>query len=289
LVIGAKEGVVEAITKLVSSNVTNAILRTANSRNHKSINDFTLYKVMEVAIDSADQPSTNNVLEQLIKAINHNFNFCKKVRVNMELMQLNAAQMATYGIVVGILQLRLTLLANIKTATKSNYSHKFCLAMHAICKKYMYNHVHDVALLQIILKKLVGAEGVRVLKDAPTPGAGTAHLVPKLVSYLQALMDGDTSSTCTKLAYSVNSDSNLSEEDCRPCGHDARNPNFPSCVAATENRRGTRMTSQRRTRAPSAKSSMARSLIELNQTSACGTRSTRVTASNQSVTSSKWR
>jgi hypothetical protein len=35
LVIGAKEGVVEAITKLVSSDVTNAILRTDNGSDHK--------------------------------------------------------------------------------------------------------------------------------------------------------------------------------------------------------------------------------------------------------------
>jgi hypothetical protein len=51
LVIGAKEGVVEVITKLVSSNVTNAILRTADSSNHKSIDNFTLFEVMKLAID----------------------------------------------------------------------------------------------------------------------------------------------------------------------------------------------------------------------------------------------
>jgi hypothetical protein len=51
LVIGAKERVVEAITKLVGSNVTNAILRTANSSSHKSINEITLYKVMKLAIN----------------------------------------------------------------------------------------------------------------------------------------------------------------------------------------------------------------------------------------------
>ena len=66
----------------------------------------------------------------------------------MELMQSNMAQMATYGIVIGIPQLMLTLLANIKTATKSNYSNKFCSAMHTICKKCTYNHVHDAALLK---------------------------------------------------------------------------------------------------------------------------------------------
>ncbi len=53
-VIGAKEGVVEAITKLVGSNVTNAILRMANGSNHKSINDFILFEVMKSAIDGTN-------------------------------------------------------------------------------------------------------------------------------------------------------------------------------------------------------------------------------------------
>ncbi len=101
---------VKAITKLVRSNVTDAILRTANGSNHKSIKEFTLYEVMKLAINGANQPSTYNVLEQLLKVINHNFDFCKKVSINVELMQSNAAQMAMYGIIVGIPQLTLTLL-----------------------------------------------------------------------------------------------------------------------------------------------------------------------------------
>jgi len=102
-------------------------------------------------------------LEQLIEVINHPLDFCKKVSVNMELMQANAARMATSGIVIGIPQLMLTLLANIKTATKSDYGCEFCSAMHAIRKKYAYNHVHDVTSLQTILTELAGANGVRTL------------------------------------------------------------------------------------------------------------------------------
>jgi hypothetical protein len=89
LVISTKEGVVEAITKLVGSNVTNAILRTADGSNHKSINDFTLFELMKSAIDGADRPSTNDVLEQLLKVINDSFDFRKKISVNIELMQSN--------------------------------------------------------------------------------------------------------------------------------------------------------------------------------------------------------
>jgi hypothetical protein len=148
LVIGAKEGVLKAITKLVGNNVTNAILRTADGSDHKSIDNFTLFEMIKSAINGADRPPTNNVLEQLLEVINHSFDFRKKISINMELMQLHAAQMATYGILIGIPQLTITLLANIKTATKSNYGREFCLAMHIICKKYTYNHLRDATLPQ---------------------------------------------------------------------------------------------------------------------------------------------
>jgi hypothetical protein len=77
-VIGAKEGVVEAGTKLVGSNITDAVLRTADGSNHKSIDDNTLFAVMAAAIDGADQPSTTDVLEQLLEVINHTFDFQKR-------------------------------------------------------------------------------------------------------------------------------------------------------------------------------------------------------------------
>jgi len=85
-----KEDVVEAVSKLVGSDITDAILRTADGSNFKSIDDYTLYKVMKVAIHGADRPTTNDVLEQLLEVINHLFDFCKKVSVNM-VMQSNAA------------------------------------------------------------------------------------------------------------------------------------------------------------------------------------------------------
>jgi hypothetical protein len=218
-VIGAKEGAIEAITKLVGNNITDAILCTTNGSNHKSVNDFTLFDVMQVAINGADCPSTNGVLEQLLKVINHTFDFCKKISVNMELLQLNAARMAMYGITIGVPQLVLTLLANIKTATKSEYGCEFRSAMHAIRKKYTYNHVHDAASLQTILTELAGANGVRVLKDAPAPSAGTVHSMADLVSFLHLMMDGgNTNSEYTESAYGATSTSELSEEERKPRG-----------------------------------------------------------------------
>ncbi len=145
LVIGAKKGLVKAITKLVGSVVTDAILRMANGSNHKSTAKFTLYKVMNLAIDGTNQPSMNNVLEQLLEVINHNFDFRKKVSIKMELMQLNVAQMAMYGINFGIPQLMLTLLANMETATKSNYGHEFAWP----CMPYTRNTRTTTCMMQL--------------------------------------------------------------------------------------------------------------------------------------------
>ncbi len=92
--------------------------------------------------------------------------------------------------------------------------------MHAIRKKYTYNHVYDATLLQFILKELAGADGVWVLKDALAPGTGSVHLVAKSVSYLQAMMGEDTNSVYTKLAYGVSFNSNLSKEERKPHAHE---------------------------------------------------------------------
>jgi hypothetical protein len=85
--------------------------------------------------------------------------------------------------------------------------------MHAIRKKYAYNHVHDATSLQEILHELAGADGVRVLKDAPAPSTGSAHSVADSVSFLHSLMDGnDSDSEYTESAYGTTSDSSSSEE-----------------------------------------------------------------------------
>jgi hypothetical protein len=155
----------------------------------------------------------------------------------------------------------LTLLANIETATKSNYGREFCSAMHAICKKYTYNHVHDATLLQFILKELAGANGVCILKDAPAPGTGTVHLVAKSVFFLQAMMGKDTNSEHTESAYGIISNSDSSEEECKPHACKRKKSQHSKLCSGRGKKRRTKMTSQRRIRAPTARSSIARSPI----------------------------
>ena len=97
--------------------------------------------------------------------------------------------------------------------------------MHAIRKKYPYNHVHDATSLQTILTELAGADGVRALQDAPAPNAGTAHSVANSVSFLNSMMlNSDTDSEYTESAYGASTDTGSLEEKRKSCEREHKKP-----------------------------------------------------------------
>jgi hypothetical protein len=122
--IGAKEGIVKALMALVGTNITNSVLRTSDG-NFKRVDEYTVHEVMQAAYENADRPPMTDVLEQLIEVLHYNFDFRKKISVNMELVQKLANRMSAYGIEGGTPSIVLMLLANIETATKHKYGQEF--------------------------------------------------------------------------------------------------------------------------------------------------------------------
>ena len=95
---------------------------------------------MQAAFENVNRPPMTDVLEQLIKILHYTFDFRKKIRANMEVVQNLANKMSTYVIEVGTPSIALMLLANIETATKHKYRREFRSAMQSICTKYAYNY-----------------------------------------------------------------------------------------------------------------------------------------------------
>jgi len=129
--IGAKEGVVEAITTLVGTNITDSVLQTSDG-DFKSVDHYTLHKVLQAAFENSKHPPMADVLEQLINVLHYTFDFRKKISANMEIVQNLANRMSSYGIDVGTPLIALMLLANIEAATQHKYGQEFCLAMQSI-------------------------------------------------------------------------------------------------------------------------------------------------------------
>ena len=210
-VIGAKEGAAEAITAKVGSDVTDAVLKTADGSDFRSIDDWLLEEVLAAVVQGADRPNSTDVLSQLLQVIQFEFDFRKKVSANMELLRAKAGRMTAYGITVDDSQLALVLLANIDVVTGHDWGREFRPTLQTIRRKYAYNHAHDAASVAAILKELAGADGVRKLNDAPAP-TGTANAVSNQVSLLTQLLQQQhaASDTETECASAVQSDSDSS-------------------------------------------------------------------------------
>jgi hypothetical protein len=160
--VGPKEGVFEALTKFVGTDITDSVLRHTNSK-HKGLDEYTLHELIQATIDSTNCPPATDVLIQLRNFINYVFDFRKKISASMEGMQQLLTNTATYGIIVPTPKIVLTLMANIDIAAREEYRYDFQLALQTIWAKYTHNHRHNEASLKVILKELTKADLARSL------------------------------------------------------------------------------------------------------------------------------
>ena len=206
--IGAKEGAAEAITNKVGSDITDSVLRNADGNDNKSVDEYTLYEVLQAAIQGAICPTMTEILSQKVAVINHKFDFRKTVATNMEILRAKVNRVTSYGITHDETEITLTLLANIDYATHHDWGRELRPAMQEIRKRYKYNHTHDASSLADILSELAAADAIRTLSDAPEPSSESAHAVNDTVSLFQDLMQAQ--SDYDESAFAVHSDSDSS-------------------------------------------------------------------------------
>ncbi len=210
--IGAKEGVVEALTTFVGTDITDTILRQADG-DFKGLDEYTLHELLKTAVNRADRPPATDILDQLLTVFNHAFDMRKKISMNMESLQALVVRMSTYGINIGTAQIALVLIANIKLAAKEDYGRDFRLALHKIGAKYPYSYPHDDTSLKDMLQLLNSADSVQTLKEAPPPASANAvrSMLESMRTYVNkntttAYADNDDESDYTESAYGATSD-----------------------------------------------------------------------------------
>ena len=218
--VGVKEGVQEAIVAKVGKDVTDPVLRDINGQDYKSIDDYTLDQLKQAVIAGADRPNTPDVLKQLLAVINFVFDFRKKVSHNVEVLNVMAAKLQSYGITVDAATRVLTISANVENAMQHEWGRELRPAMQTIRQKYVYNYKHTEASLKDILTILSGADSVRILREAPEPSNyENANAVSESYALLQQMLhqhapDYEENAFATQSSGSESDDSSASDE-CR--------------------------------------------------------------------------
>eukprot|EP00956_Cyclotella_meneghiniana_P004235 scaffold5184_cov39-Cyclotella_meneghiniana.AAC.4 len=201
-----------AIQAAIGSDITDSVLRNADGNDNKSVDEYTLYEVLQAAIQGAIRPTTAEILSQKVAVINHKFDFRKTIATNMEILRAKVNRVTSYGITHDETEITLTLLANIDYATHHDWGRELRPAMQEIRKRYKYNHTHNEISLADILSELAAAYAIRTLSDAPEPSTESANAVNNTVSLFQDLMQAQ--SDYEESAFAVHSDSESSSNTC---------------------------------------------------------------------------
>ncbi len=183
-IVGTKEGVIEILKLLVGGDILNTVIKTANASRDKSINNYILHGIFQLAYDNAVLPEVDDVLEMITEMYQYDFDFRKPIKHSMAQLKKMATRLKPFGINPAKPELTFILLTNIHHAKEQDWGQEFRAAMSAIGKRYNYNHVHDATLMAFILKELADADKLRTMKLAPAPNTNKANAVGKYKSIL---------------------------------------------------------------------------------------------------------
>ena len=119
-IVGTKEGVIETLKRLVGGNILNTVTKTADASRAKSINDYKLHNIFQLAYDNALHPEVDNVLEMQTKMYQYDFNFRKPIKHSMAQLKTMATRPKPFGITPAEPELTLILLTNIHHAKEQD-------------------------------------------------------------------------------------------------------------------------------------------------------------------------
>jgi hypothetical protein len=188
-IMGTKVGIVDVMKRLIRGDILDIVTKSADRSRDKSIDDFKLHEVFQLAFDNSVRPEVDDVLEILLEMYQYDFDFRKPIMHSMAQLKTMATKLKPFGITPGEPELALIILANIHHAKEQEWGHEFWAAMSAIRKKYTYDHVHTATSVKFILKELADADELRNMKMAPAPNVNKAHAVIKHKATLEGALE----------------------------------------------------------------------------------------------------
>ena len=210
-IIGTKVGIVEIMKRLIGGDILDTVTKIADGSRDKSIDDYKLHEVFQLALDNAVRPEVDDVLDIVLEMYQSEFDFRSPISHSIAQLKMIANKLKPFGLTPGEPELMLIILANIHYAKEQVWGHEFRAAMAAIRKQFNYDHIHDNASWTFIVKELACADELRNMKLAPAPNVNKANAVNKYKSALEEWSNSSFAESSLD-SYHYESDFNSSQE-----------------------------------------------------------------------------
>ena len=82
----------------MGGNILNAVTKTSDASRHKSIINYTLHDVFQLAYNNAVRLEVDNVLEMVTKMYQYGFDFRKPIKHSMAQLKTMETRLKPFGI-----------------------------------------------------------------------------------------------------------------------------------------------------------------------------------------------
>ena len=89
--------------------------------NAKKMDEWHLHEIITEMIAAADRPATASVHGALDTILQWQFDFCKRISANVEVLKAKNTKVKAFGLEAKTAQLVLTMMANVKPVAEHNY------------------------------------------------------------------------------------------------------------------------------------------------------------------------
>ena len=97
-IVGTKEGVIEIMKRLIGGDILDTVTKIADASRDKSIDEYKLHEVFQLAYDNAVRPEVDDVLELIVEMYQYDFDFWKPIKHSMAQLQTMANKLKPFGL-----------------------------------------------------------------------------------------------------------------------------------------------------------------------------------------------
>ena len=161
-VIGAKQGTVEALEKMIEPSILTTVLYEADGITRKSIDDVKLHDVFEAIIKGADRTTNKTLLSEAVKLFGFKIQFNKKISVSIGKLKLANKSLEETGLRIGYPSLACIVLANMEAVQHNPWARSFADPIKNVKDKYGHDHVHNETSFNAMVTELAKGDERRV-------------------------------------------------------------------------------------------------------------------------------
>ena len=156
--IGVKEAITVEIMVIVGSHITNPILRTTDGSDFITVDQYALHQLFSAVKNGSERLSATAIRQMMVYVMAKSLDWQESAVTNLEELSTATAKAATYGVKLRNDMKGLIVTANVAYAAHQTWGSEIAEAQRKIKAKYMYNKVHDVDSIIMMMTYLASAD-----------------------------------------------------------------------------------------------------------------------------------